>query len=56
MRFEFNLKKEDKLHHSKYLLKLLLPFVRRFNEEQIREKEMEAKIQGTGHTWLKNNS
>lgn len=45
-RFEFNLTKDDKLHYSKYLLKLLLPFVRRFNEEQIREREMEAKIQG----------
>ncbi|KAK1401681.1 hypothetical protein POM88_001286 [Heracleum sosnowskyi] len=45
-RFEINLTKDDKLHHSKYLLKLLLPFVRRFNEDQIREREMEAKIQG----------
>ncbi|XP_074326963.1 lysine-specific demethylase JMJ29-like isoform X3 [Apium graveolens] len=46
-RFEFNLTKNDKLQYSKYLLKLLLPFVRRFNEEQIWEKEMEAKIQGS---------
>ncbi|XP_063941017.1 lysine-specific demethylase JMJ29 isoform X2 [Daucus carota subsp. sativus] len=45
-RVELRFTKDDKLHHSKYLLKLLLPSVVRFNEEQITEREMEAKIQG----------
>ncbi|KAK1396487.1 hypothetical protein POM88_006350 [Heracleum sosnowskyi] len=40
------LSKEDKFHHSKYLLKRLLPFVRKFNEQQNMERKMEAKIRG----------
>jgi len=31
---------------SKYMLKVLLPYLRRLDEEQMAEKEMEAKIQG----------
>ncbi|KAK1396481.1 hypothetical protein POM88_006344 [Heracleum sosnowskyi] len=40
------LSEDDKFHYSKYLLKRLLPFVRQFNEQQIMEREMEAKIRG----------
>lgn len=47
-----SLSKEDKFHHSKYLLKRLLPFVRKFNEQQNMEKKMEAKIRGNAHNWL----
>lgn len=45
-RFESELSEKEKICHSKYLLKKLLPFIKRFNEEQIMEKETEAKIQG----------
>nr|XP_017252530.1 PREDICTED: lysine-specific demethylase JMJ25-like isoform X2 [Daucus carota subsp. sativus] len=41
-----SLTKEDKFCHLKYLLKRLLPFVSKFNEQQNSEREMEAKIQG----------
>ncbi|XP_074366287.1 lysine-specific demethylase JMJ26-like [Apium graveolens] len=41
-----SLSKEDKFHHSKYLLKKLLPFVRKFSEQQNMERKMEAKIRG----------
>lgn len=37
---------EEKVDHSKILLKTVLPFLKQFNEEQIMEKEFEAKIQG----------
>lgn len=47
-----SLTKEDKFCHLKYLLKRLLPFVSKFNEQQNSEREMEAKIQGTNN-WLK---
>lgn len=37
---------EAKIHHSKYMLQMLLPFLKRFHAEQLVEKEMEAKIHG----------
>lgn len=37
---------EEKIQYSKYLLKMLLPFLKQFNAEQLAEKELEAKIQG----------
>ncbi|XP_074366280.1 lysine-specific demethylase JMJ26-like isoform X2 [Apium graveolens] len=43
---ETRLSEDDKIHHSKYLLKRLLPFVRQIHEQQIMEREMEAKIGG----------
>ncbi|KAL6520030.1 hypothetical protein OROHE_017173 [Orobanche hederae] len=37
---------EEKVQYSKYMLGLLLPFLRQFHIEQLVEKEMEAKTQG----------
>ncbi|KAK3007924.1 hypothetical protein RJ639_014733 [Escallonia herrerae] len=37
---------DEMISYSKYILEALLPFVKRFNEEQMLEKEIEAKIQG----------
>ncbi|CAH9109937.1 unnamed protein product [Cuscuta europaea] len=37
--------KDKKVEYSKYILLLLLPFLRQYNSEQIMEKEIEAKIQ-----------
>ncbi|WOL07679.1 lysine-specific demethylase JMJ25-like isoform X1 [Canna indica] len=38
--------KEEKLNHSAYLLKFLLPVLKQINREQMLEKEMEANNQG----------
>jgi len=38
--------KGEKVEHSLYLLQVLLPFLRQLDEEQMIEKEIEAKIQG----------
>ncbi|KAI3451667.1 hypothetical protein Pfo_008332 [Paulownia fortunei] len=37
---------EEKMQYSKYLLRMLLPFLKQFHAEQLAEKEMEAKIRG----------
>ncbi|KAA8531269.1 hypothetical protein F0562_005972 [Nyssa sinensis] len=51
----FNLKisDNDKVKYSKYILQSLLPFLKRFNEEQMMEKELEAKIQGLSLSEIK---
>lgn len=36
----------DEFQHSKYLLQWLLPHIEQFSQEQIKEKVIEAKIQG----------
>ncbi|XP_058216306.1 lysine-specific demethylase JMJ25-like isoform X2 [Rhododendron vialii] len=36
---------EEKIQHSRYILRALLPFLKDFHREQLREKEIEAKIQ-----------
>ncbi|KAL8473319.1 hypothetical protein ACS0TY_030230 [Phlomoides rotata] len=41
-----NFSHEEKTRYSKYMLKILLPFLKQFHEWQSVEKEMEAKIQG----------
>ncbi|THG06665.1 hypothetical protein TEA_005288 [Camellia sinensis var. sinensis] len=38
---------DEKVHHSMYLLHALIPFLKHFNQEQLMEKETEAKIQAT---------
>ncbi|XP_062000816.1 lysine-specific demethylase JMJ29-like isoform X2 [Rosa rugosa] len=43
---ELNISKEEKLEHSKYLLQALLPLLKRLNNEQVIEMEMEARRQG----------
>ncbi|WOH00471.1 hypothetical protein DCAR_0519834 [Daucus carota subsp. sativus] len=37
---------EEKIRYSKYIIPMLLPSLKQLNEEQIREKQVEAKIQG----------
>lgn len=37
---------EEKVKYSKYILRILLPFLKQFHAEQLAEKKMEAKIQG----------
>lgn len=37
---------EDVIEHSRYLLQGLLPFLKRLNDEQVTESELEAKRQG----------
>ncbi|KAG8383963.1 hypothetical protein BUALT_Bualt04G0068500 [Buddleja alternifolia] len=37
---------EQKLQYSRYMLQMLLPFLKQFHAEQLVEMEMEAKIQG----------
>ncbi|XP_047315217.1 lysine-specific demethylase JMJ25-like isoform X2 [Impatiens glandulifera] len=37
---------EDKVHFSKYILLELIPFLKKFNEDQTVEKQVEAKIRG----------
>ncbi|CAO2812755.1 unnamed protein product [Amaranthus hypochondriacus] len=43
---EFKISQEEKIDHSKKLLRTILPFLKQFNQEQREEKEIEAKIQG----------
>lgn len=45
-RVETNITKEEEVEFSKYVLKGLLPYLRQLDEEQIIEKEREAKRQG----------
>ncbi|KAG8391053.1 hypothetical protein BUALT_Bualt01G0147900 [Buddleja alternifolia] len=37
---------EEKMQHSRYILRMLLPFLKKFHAEQLVEMELEAKIQG----------
>ncbi|KAF1002620.1 hypothetical protein AG4045_008777 [Apium graveolens] len=37
---------EEKIQSSKYIVSTLLPFLKQFNEEQMREKHIEAQVQG----------
>ncbi|XP_042027372.1 lysine-specific demethylase JMJ25-like [Salvia splendens] len=41
-----NFNDETKIQYSEYMLQMLLPFLKRFHEEQLAEKETEAKIHG----------
>ncbi|KAJ8544171.1 hypothetical protein K7X08_035701 [Anisodus acutangulus] len=43
---KFEISKEEKVEYSKFILQKLLPFLRRFNAEQVMETEIEAKIRG----------
>ncbi|XP_022718149.1 lysine-specific demethylase JMJ25-like [Durio zibethinus] len=40
------LDKDERIKHLKYLISLLYPFLKQFNEEQMKEIELEAMIQG----------
>ncbi|KAH9612124.1 hypothetical protein KSS87_002604 [Heliosperma pusillum] len=43
---KFYINDEEKFSHTRYLLSTILPFLKQFNQEQMMEKEIEAKIQG----------
>ncbi|KAL1805279.1 hypothetical protein ACET3Z_028347 [Daucus carota] len=45
-RFILDFSKDEKIRYAKYILPMLLPFVRQFKEEQLMEKQVEAKIKG----------
>ncbi|KAL0378156.1 UNVERIFIED_CONTAM: Lysine-specific demethylase [Sesamum radiatum] len=49
--FEFS--DEEKIRYSRYMLLLLLPFLKQFHAEQLAEKDMEAKIQGLSISEIK---
>nr|XP_033511093.1 lysine-specific demethylase JMJ25-like isoform X2 [Nicotiana tomentosiformis] len=51
LRFEIG--QEEKVQYCKFILQKLLPFLRRFNTEQLMEMEIEAKIQGVPASELK---
>lgn len=36
----------QKIQYSRYIIKVLLPFLEHINTEQVMERELEAKIQG----------
>ncbi|CAL5427412.1 unnamed protein product [Camellia sinensis] len=40
-----NISHDDRICHAKHLLHVLLPFLKQFNQEQLMEKEIEAKVQ-----------
>lgn len=46
MKDDFKVSEEEKIKHTKKMLMIVLPFLKKFNQEQIIEKEIEAKIQG----------
>lgn len=43
---ELKFSEDDKARHSLYMLQAIYPCLKQFNEEQMMEKEMEARIQG----------
>ncbi|CAH1427080.1 unnamed protein product [Lactuca virosa] len=45
-KIDFKLNDDQKIRYSVYILHVLLPFLKRLNEEHIREKVIESKIQG----------
>ncbi|XP_057787068.1 lysine-specific demethylase JMJ25-like isoform X2 [Salvia miltiorrhiza] len=42
----FKIGEDQKIQYSKYMIKVLLPFLEQINKEQVIERELEAKIQG----------
>ncbi|XP_074285590.1 lysine-specific demethylase JMJ26-like isoform X2 [Silene latifolia] len=46
VRDNFDISDEENFNHNRYLLSTILPFLKHFNQEQMMEKEIEAKIQG----------
>ncbi|KAL6550160.1 hypothetical protein OROMI_020648 [Orobanche minor] len=41
-----NIRDDERVQYSKYIIKVLLPFLEKINAEQMMEREVEAKIQG----------
>ncbi|ONI22349.1 hypothetical protein PRUPE_2G123400, partial [Prunus persica] len=50
---KFCISEDKKVEHSKYLLQVLLPFLKRVNDEQMIEMEIEARRQGLSLSELK---
>ncbi|XP_015886698.1 lysine-specific demethylase JMJ25 isoform X1 [Ziziphus jujuba] len=50
---KLNIENDDEIEYSKYLLQVLLPFLKRLNEEQAFEREIEARRQGLSPPELK---
>ncbi|KAG2664812.1 hypothetical protein I3760_16G101300 [Carya illinoinensis] len=49
---EFTVSEDEQFEHYKYVLQTILPILKQLNEEQMTEKEMEAKRQGLLHPLL----
>ncbi|KAF5445586.1 hypothetical protein F2P56_034629 [Juglans regia] len=49
---EFTVSEDEQFEHYKYVLQTMLPILKQLNEEQMTEKEMEAKRQGILHPLL----
>ncbi|KAK1369170.1 hypothetical protein POM88_035262 [Heracleum sosnowskyi] len=45
-KFDLEFTDEEKIQYSKYIIPMLLPFLKQFNKEQMAEKQVEADIQG----------
>ncbi|KAK1386852.1 JmjC domain-containing protein [Heracleum sosnowskyi] len=45
-KFDLKFTDEEKIQYSKYIIPMLLPFLKQFNEEQMNEKQIEANIRG----------
>lgn len=43
---ELNISEDEIFEHYQYVLQILLPFLQQLNEEQMAEKQLEAKRQG----------
>ena len=43
---DLDISEDEGFEHYKYMLQILLPFLQRISEEQMVEKELEAKRQG----------
>ena len=43
---DLDISEDEEFEHYKYMLQVLLPFLQRINEEQMVEKNLEAKRQG----------
>lgn len=48
---DLKVSKDEKIQCSKYIVQRLLPHLKEINDEQIAEKEVEAKISGTLHAF-----
>ncbi|KAK6137718.1 hypothetical protein DH2020_028553 [Rehmannia glutinosa] len=47
------LSEDEEIQYSKYIIKVLLPFLEKINTEQVMERELEAKIQGVSFSDIK---
>ncbi|XP_074332846.1 lysine-specific demethylase JMJ29-like isoform X2 [Apium graveolens] len=45
-KFDLKFTEDEQIQYSKYIIPMLLPFLKQFNKEQMAEKQVEADIQG----------